>query len=197
MLNKILFFILTASAFVGFGCSAVTIKGPLDIEPVLIEEIEGTWSGPSGDILLVKNYGENKVMVGGLEWNQHDCQWDIVQVNLVLAHDIFDSENDMAGGLIFLNLNYIEPDHDLENQFLFGRYLLSDSNLVVWYPDKKVFDKLVESGEIKGNTDSGFTTIQESVANLTAKVKEQERTNFPDLFGYKAPLIYKKIGPIP
>ena len=195
MFNKLLLSILTSVTFVGSSCSLVSIKGPLDIEPRLIEEIEGVWSGPEEGVFWVKNYGENKVKIGGLEWDND--QWILHQANLILAHDIFDSETDMAGGLIFVDMNFFEPDRDRENQFIFGKCLLSDSNLVVWIPDQKSINKLIESGEIKGKVKSSDTEILDSVAKLIEKVKEQEGTNLPDLFRYKEPVIYKKIAEVP
>jgi len=197
MLNKILLSILTSSAFVGSSCSLVSIKGPLNIEPRLIEEIEGAWSGPEGEIFWVKNYGGNKVKIGGLKWDRGNDQWILHQADLILAHDIFDSETDMAGGLIFIDKNFFEPDRDAESQFLFGRCLLSDSSLIVWTPDPDVFEKLVENGEIKGSTQSSETMIIDSVAKLIEKVKEQEGTTLQDLFRYKEPAIWKKIGEAP
>ena len=197
MFNKLLLSILTSVTFVGSSCSLVSIKGPLDIEPRLIEEIEGVWSGPEGEIFWVKNYGENKVKIGGLEWDQGNDQWILHQDNLILAHDIFYSETDMAGGLIFVDINFFESNRDRENQFIFGKCLLSDSNLVVWIPDQKSINKLIESGEIKGKVKSSDTEILDSVAKLIEKVKEQEGTNLPDLFRYKEPVIYKKIAEIP
>jgi hypothetical protein len=202
MLDKILLLAITSGTFIGFGCSTVTVKGPLDIESGHIEEIEGIWAGgEEGLILFIKNYDENKVKIGGLDWDSDSHQYILHQDNLILAHDVF-RVDEMRGGLLFVQEDFGQTPKDEKDKdmFLFAKYLLSDNNLIAWLPQLQDFKKLIESGEIKGkvNSDSllGDSVILDGATKLIAKT-EEEQASTQNLFIHTHPIIFRKIAPLP
>ena len=187
------------------SCSEVYIKGPLDIESDHIKEIEGVWDGgEKGGIILIKNYGKNKVRVAFLDGKGGDDEFsfDFFQGDIVLRHDIFSkTPRPLVGGLLFFPEEIFDEDEAVdedEDKIFFMRYFLSDNSIIIWMPDPTYFADLVESGEIagKGNGKSIFLDIEAS--ELISRIKEDLLSEQPSAFHTDDDyVIYRKIATWP
>jgi len=185
------------------SCSTVYIKGPLDIESDSIEEIEGVWvGGPKEIIIFIKNYGENKVRIGILDWKSdgNESRFDLDQRDVVLSHDIsaFSPRREsLDGGLIFGREDIYDSEVD-EDYFVFAKYLLSDNSLIVWAPNPDIFKELVASGEIAGNEHSGDDIYLDIRASeIISRISSGSRGEQPSMFMHQDPTIFRKIAPLP
>ena len=179
------------------SCSTVYIKGPLDIESDSIEEIEGVWvGGPKEIIIFIKNYGENKVRLGILDWKSdgNESRFDLDQRDIVLSHDIFSSQKHyLDGGLIFGREEKYDPEVD-EDYFVFAKYLMSDNSLIVWVPNGDTLKALIASGEITGKKVGDDIFLDIGTSELISKTSYHGQSS---AFMYQDPVIFRKIATLP
>ena len=189
------------------SCSTVYIKGPLDIESDLIAEIEGVWvGGPEEIIIFIKNYGENKVRLGILDWKSdgNESRFDLDQRDVVLSHDIsaFSPRREsLDGGLIFGRDDKYDSEVD-EDYFVFAKYLLSDNSLIVWAPNPDIFKELVASGEIAGKVNlreyaGDDISLDIRASEIISRISSGSRGEQPSMFMHQDPTIFRKIAPLP
>ena len=184
------------------SCASVHIKGPLVIESDLVEEIEGVWvGGEKESILFIKNYGENKVKLAGLNWKRDGDKSRFEVDNLgdiVLSHDIFRrSPRPLEGGLLFITAD-LENNPD-DDKIFFMKYFLSDNSIILWMPDSDYFHDLIESGEIAGKVDSEAKDILLNIeaSELISRIKEDSLSEQPSAFTTDDILIFRKVAPLP
>jgi hypothetical protein len=190
------------------SCASVHIKGPLVIESDLVEEIEGVWvGGEKESILFIKNYGENKVKLAGLNWKRDGDKSRFEVDNLgdiVLSHDIFRSGSSaLDGGLLFMTADgdsLVGRESEVfGDKIFFMKYFLSDNSIIIWMPDSDYFHDLVESGEIAGKVDSEAMDILLNIeaSELISRLKDDSRSEQPSAFTTDNLVILRKVAPLP
>lgn len=168
------------------GCSSVTLKHPLSIDPKPVDKdkLEGTWL--VGTSTVTVRFAKNGIAkLAATIWK--DDEFRLRRGEMIVTEGTRHN---------FLSVR-IEDEHGkMPDAYGFLQYaFVNDGDLVVWAPNVKVFEEAVEKKILQGGIERGQSTritVASKPADVLAFIDDPDRT---DVFVYGEPTVLRKIAP--
>lgn len=159
------------------GCSSVTMKEPFPESQLTQEEqaqLTGSWE-TDGEVIHIAFTSNSVPWLAGVDWENEDFQLEKYRLYFVKRN----------------NALYVCMQ-DETNEYLFAELKVENNNAFLWGPDTDYFEKLVESGKLKGSAKEDKYSATITLETAAADILELISTNQAAI-DYKNPLLYRKL----
>ncbi len=181
--------VLAIAALLAASCSSIKMQQPFATkgEPVDKAKLEGVWK--CGDAIIYLSFASNGVaQLNTPGWDHGAFRVDTGE--LITAegrdHNYFCARATSG-----------EASNTVYD--LAGYRLLSDDELVFWWPNHEAFNAAIATNKLAGTASGGNFEKRINLSAPPAKVLEflDDPANANKLFDYTSPNIARKIGPAP
>ncbi len=164
------------------GCSAVISKRPVGEKPakIVAKDWEGDWVTTDGAVKIKVVDAEKGILK--VFWLEDDKQGNPAMKTAQV-------ELKESGDWLFANTK--DEDSSKSRGYFWGRIKNEDRQIVVWFPDDKMFQQLVKDGVFPGKIEGDDVLLDELKPQHLKIITSGERGV---LFSWDKPAVFVKIG---